>query len=73
MFHCFIEQQDTVEKVILKSSDDHNFSFLKAVHTVEDNLTSGRDFETLVMRKLRQAEERKRLCEQIANEDGEES
>ncbi|XP_046847954.1 dnaJ homolog subfamily C member 17-like isoform X2 [Xenia sp. Carnegie-2017] len=33
------------------------------------NLALERDFETLVMRKLRQAEERKRLCEEIANEE----
>ncbi|CAB4003191.1 dnaJ homolog subfamily C member 17 [Paramuricea clavata] len=42
---------------------------INVTSTSEDNLVSGRDFESLVMRKLRQAEERKRLCEELANED----
>ena len=39
------------------------------VNTSQDNLVSERDFETLVMRKLRQAEERRKLCEELAKED----
>ncbi|CAB4002024.1 dnaJ homolog subfamily C member 17-like [Paramuricea clavata] len=42
---------------------------INVTSTSENNLVSGRDFESLVMRKLRQAEERKRLCEELANED----
>jgi DnaJ family protein C protein 17 len=35
----------------------------------ENNSANERDFESLVMRKLRQVEERKRLCEELENED----
>lgn len=41
--------------------------------TAPDSLTTELDFETLVMRKLRQEEERKRLCEQIMKEEQDES
>ena len=35
----------------------------------QENLVNERDYESLVMRKLRQAEERKKLCEELINED----
>lgn len=41
------------------------------IRIVEDSLVTERDYESLVLRKMRQAEERKRLIEQMQNEDKE--
>lgn len=57
-----------------KSSDNSSLTRndkSQATFPPQDNLTTERDFESLVMRKLRQAEERRRLCEEIAKEQEE--
>ncbi|KAK6182290.1 hypothetical protein SNE40_010005 [Patella caerulea] len=46
-------------------------SYIHASEFAKPVSTSDNDFESLVLRKLRQAEERKRLIEQMQKEDGE--
>lgn len=51
---------------------DKNLRLSKKGNQIEnESLVNERDYESLVLRKMRQAEERKRLVEQMMKEDAE--
>jgi hypothetical protein len=65
-----VERQVDEEKVA-KAREEKPSSSSGASETAapSSTLTNERDFENLVLMRMRQAQERKRLLEQMANED----
>lgn len=53
----------------LKWADKSKQNSTKSIPTKNESLVSERDYESLVLRNMRQMEERKRLIEQMAKED----
>nr|ACO51937.1 DnaJ homolog subfamily C member 17 [Aquarana catesbeiana] len=51
------------------SDNQSKISFNSTTHTLQNSVRSERDFESLVLMKMRQAAERQRLIEQLQHED----
>lgn len=67
-----IELGFTNNPLTLKWADKRKRALSKASTNAagDDSLVTERDYESLVLRNMRQAEERRKLIEQIQKEDG---